>query len=160
VFVWIHTDVYEKHWSIPALLYDFGLHEAGSNLITIKAMPDEQMSWMYSACDVTLGIGMAEGFGFPIFESLACGTPCLHCNYGGAAEHLPESCLADPSDDPWKTPMRLESPYNCYRPVHDPIVWARAIERRTLKAKVTLPAHLDWTNLWPRWAEWLKAGVE
>lgn len=155
VFLWIHTDVLEKHWSLPALLFDFGLNDAARNFITLKPMTDEQMSWMYSACDVTLGIGMSEGFGYPIFESLACGTPCVHGEGGGAPEHMPEEFIVLPDTH------HLEGVYNCYRPIHSPQAWARRVrELYLVKHRVTgLPPDLDWNKLWPRWEAWLRAGV-
>jgi glycosyltransferase involved in cell wall biosynthesis len=157
VIVWCHTDVPERHWSIPALINDFGL--ADKAVITTLEFTDEQMAWNYSACDVTLGIGLGEGYGYPIFESLACGTPCVHGNCGGAPEHMPESCLVWPNDSPIEIPIRLEGPYNCYRQVHDPKDWAHVVSRLQRTGEPLIPVKLSWDNLWPRWAEWLKAGV-
>lgn len=153
VFVWCHTDDAERHWSLPALLNDFGLLEKA--LITTETYSDEVMAWSYSACDVTLGIGLGEGFGYPIFESLACGCPCIHGNYGGAAEHLTDSMLVWPS-----VPRRLESVYNCYREVHDPKDWAHVINRLPEGLRYTLPPHLYWASLWPNWADWFKRGLK
>lgn len=153
VFIWIHTDILEKHWSIPALLYDFGLNDANKHFITLKAMTDEQMSWMYSACDVTLGIGMSEGFGYPIFESLACGTPCVHGGGGGAPEHMPEEMIIPPQMH------HLEGVYNCYRPIHVPVEWAKRV-CQLAKCRTNFMPHLDWNNLWPRWSDWLTAGAQ
>jgi len=150
VVLWIHIDQLERHWSIPALLYDFGLQEKA--IVTVTDYTDEQMAWAYSACDVTLGIGLGEGFGYPIFESLACGTPCIHGNYGGAAEHMPPWMLVNAEAE------RIEGPYNCIRRVYSPYEWRDKILQAD-KRRVELPAHLDWNNLWPRWADWLKAGL-
>lgn len=151
VVLWIHTDVLERHWSIPALLYDFGLQE--NAIVTIVDLSDEQMAWAYSACDVTLGIGLGEGFGYPIFESLACGTPCIHGNYGGAAEHMPPEMLVHAEAE------RIEGPYNCVRQVYFDYEWKDKVIAVS-KLRTELPAHLDWNALWPRWAEWLKAGLK
>lgn len=149
VTLWIKTDELERHWHIPGLLNDFGILK--NVIISTHEHTDEQMSWAYSASDVTLGIGNAEGFGYPIFESLACGTPCIHGDYGGAAEHLPDNM---------KIPAviyKLEGIYNTYRGVHDPVIWAAAAQQDF--GKVSLPEHLDWTNLWPRWEKWFKDGL-
>jgi len=116
---------------------------------------DEQMAWCYSACDVTLGIGMSEGFGYPIFESLACGTPCIHgADHGGAAEHMPEDMLVKPVH------VRIEGVYNSVRPVHDYRDWYQKLYLMPKKTGGSLlPAYLDWNALWPSWKEWLLKGV-
>ena len=151
VMLWIHIDVLEKHWSIPVLLLEYGFTEHA--IVTQMDYTDEQMSWLYSACDVTLGIGIAEGFGFPIFESLACGTPCIHGHDGGAPEHMPAFMLVEPAA------VRYDGPYCCRRGVYRPEDWAAAI--RGIKGKWwDFPRHLDWNELWPRWEQWLKAGLK
>ena len=93
VRMWAHTDGAQGWWDLPRLFDDHSLK--GRVAITTFQLSDAQMTWMYSACDVTLGIGLGDGFGYPIFESLACGVPCIHGNYAGAAEYLP-SMLAVP----------------------------------------------------------------
>ena len=152
VILWGHTDAMERSWSIPSLLNDFGVKA----VITVGNLSDEAMSHCYSACDITFGIGIAEGFGYPIFESLACGCPVLHGDDGGAAEHLPEEFLVIPNG------LRLEGPYNCVRNVYSPHAWrwqAKAVLDRKLPRESMLPPVLDWDFLWPRWAEWLRKGI-
>jgi hypothetical protein len=51
---------------------------------------------------------------------------------------------------------RIEGPLSMKRPVFDPIDFAEAVERLS-GVPVMMPEVLDWNNLWPRWAEWLKA---
>ena len=160
VVLWIHTDTLERHWSIPALLNDYGA-QWNENIVTCVPFSDDQMAWSYAACDLTMGIGNGEGFGFPIFESIACGTPCLHGNYGGAPEHMPREMLVSQVGASRKQ-VRLEGPYNCLRGVYDPLDWAAAAENiLAKKMRTTLPPQLDWNGelLWPRWEAWLRKGV-
>lgn len=151
--IFIHIDELERHWSIPQLLYDYNLmHKTilNTNLIT-----DETLAKVYSACDLTLGIG-PEGFGFPIFESLACGTPVIAGSVGGHAEHMEPSHLIHPLT------TRIEGVYNSVRPVYDPKKWAFAIKKMLNRAESNparfslqtslLPPRLDWKNLWAN--EW------
>ena len=147
VSLWIHTDVVVRCWSLIELLNEYDLLDR--TIVTAHAVDDETLSWCYSALDVTLGIGLGEGFGFPLAESLACGTPCIHGNYAGGAEMLPPEFLVEP------VAYRVEGVHSCLRPVYDPKHWAaKIIEVAKLDAR--LDARYDWNELWPRWKQWLE----
>jgi glycosyltransferase involved in cell wall biosynthesis len=152
---WLHTDRLENAWSIPILTqWDFKIHEKA--IVTTVDFSDDVMAWAYSACDLTLGIGNGEGFGYPIFESLACGTPCIHGNYGGAAEHMPHCMLVEPVMD------RLDGVYNLIRKIYRVEDWVNtALSLNGVKSGSSLlPAYLDWENLWPSWAAWFEKGLQ
>lgn len=153
VKIFIQTDILERDWSIPALVYDFGLQS--QTMVNTTVLSDETMVAIYSACDVTLGIGAGEGFGFSTFESLACGTPHITGTYGGQAEHLTENLITPQA-------FRFDGPYNCQRPVYDATKWAWRIDR-VLAARKTgqslLPPRLAWNNLWrDEWEPWFRVG--
>ena len=156
VLVWCHTDTAQSYWDLPGLAEDFGIEKCV--IITKPPTLDDDLAKMYSACDVTLGIGLGEGFGYPIFESLACGTPCIHGAYGGAVEYLPASLVVEP------VAFRYEGNCNCRRPVFNPADWSARIEQLKQidaagKFRPAFPFELDWENLWPRWSRWLCEGI-
>ncbi len=151
VLLWCHTDALERHWSLPALLSDFGGFDDSNTAISTIELTDEQMAFCYSAMDVTLAIGLGEGFGFGAAESLACGVPAVAPNYGGG-EFIPKYFLVDP------VATRIEGPYNCIRPVMDYSDFA-STAMAVVGKKPKCPQYIDWTNLWPRWEEWLRKGV-
>ncbi|HEY3620764.1 MAG TPA: glycosyltransferase [Candidatus Sulfotelmatobacter sp.] len=155
VKVWVHIDSLERHWNIISLVEDYGLQ--GRVMITTSNFTDMQMRYMYSACNVTLGIGLGEGFGYPIFESMLCGTPCVHGNYGGAAEHLPSWMKVDPIPYAWF----YESPYCNKRPVYLPEQWAAKAEEAAENPDIAdiNALELDWSKVWPKFKSWLKAGL-
>lgn len=164
--VYIQTDNLERYWSIPALLMDYGLMSRA--IVNLLPISDDSMADIYSACDATLGIGSGEGFGYPIFESLACGTPVLTGSYGGQAEWMHGShanTLGDPSLPAYSVidpkSFRLEGLYNCVRPVFDAKLLAyylRKILNCHRSRKSLLPHGLDWNILWPEWESWFKSG--
>jgi glycosyltransferase involved in cell wall biosynthesis len=149
VRMWAHTDGAKGWWDLPRLFDDHGMK--GRAAITTFQLSDAQMTWMYSACDVTLGIGLGEGFGYPIFESLACGVPCIAADYAGAAEFLIPNLTVRPFGWYW------EGPGCAKRPTFEPDWWADHVEFwiKPNADTATLPPELDWANLWPRWKEWL-----
>jgi glycosyltransferase involved in cell wall biosynthesis len=151
--LFIQTDVIERHWNMQYLLADFGLHTP-ENMVNTGMLSDEVMAQIYSACDVTLGIG-AEGFGYPLYESIACGTPVVHGRYAGGAERLPLEMLVTP------TAMRIEGVFNCVRPVFRVADWVKAVESLvSRRKKIELPIDLAWPNLWERWESWFREGIK
>ena len=147
---WVHSDTDERHWSIPQLMIDFGLMDRTS--ISFGYLSDDQMAQAYTACDLTLGIGAGEGFGYPIAESLFCGTPVVHGRYGGAADYVPDEMLVDPRM------FRLEGLYACKRPVFEPDDWVDKMEY-LLGKRESGPSQLDWKNVWPRFEAWFRKGL-
>ena len=150
--LWIHTDSLDRHWSLPYLLTDYDMNNA-EHIVSTSIIDNDTLAKLYSACDVTLGIGNAEGFGYPIFESLACGTPCIHGNYGGAPEHMPKELLVEPAG------ARHECVFNCVRQVYDASKWVERVEF-AIKHEYGFPEHLAWKNLWSRWEKWFRKGIE
>jgi glycosyltransferase involved in cell wall biosynthesis len=151
--VWIHTDVPERHWSLPALYVDFGLQPEIQIFQTPFGLSDDYMAMLYSACDVTLGIG-PEGVGYPILESIACGTPCVTGEYGGQKDFV------HPTQQVYPIAYRYEGVFAIKRPVYDPkdfvaqIKYALQIPHKNIR-----PAWM-WKDVWPAWEKWLRAGVQ
>ncbi len=159
---WAHVDVMARSyaWDLDALIHDY--RAADWTTVTITgSMSDKELSYAYSACDLTILPSLGEGFGYPIVESLGCGVPVVHGDYGGGAELLPDrSWLVQP------IAWRLDTLYNALRPVFEPAHWVEAIER-VLDAKPDAAycrdsvLHLSWSALWPStWQKWMLAGLK
>jgi glycosyltransferase involved in cell wall biosynthesis len=159
---WLHTDRMVRAWAIQQLVEDFGLAKKVSVTLSLG---DAELSACYSVCGATIAPGLGEGFGYPIVESMACGTPCIHVDYGGGAELLPLNA--------WRVPFmaeRLEGLYAVRRPVVDPKDMANAVERaldwkrqdeRVCQAYCRGQVeYLKWDHLWPRWRAWFRQGLE
>jgi len=154
VRLWAHTDILDRYWSIGNLIVDYGLQ--GRAAATLNRFTDDQMAWMYSACNLTLGIG-PEGFGYPIAESLACGVPCICGSYGAQAEFAPKAMQVAP------IAYTYEGAFCSKRPVHAPGMWADKVEKclALRSEKSLLPASVDWNGptLWPAWEKWFREGL-
>jgi glycosyltransferase involved in cell wall biosynthesis len=162
---WLHTDkeigTRETQWVIPQLVEEFGLRK---HLSVTTSLSDAQLRNFYATCTATIAPGLGEGFGYPIVESLAAGTPVIHSTYGGGSELIPRS--------EWRIPVRadrVEGPYALVRPVYLAEDLANAVERavgwRRADPQIAgaycrgAVAHLDWPALWPRWASWIRQGL-
>lgn len=146
--VWAHTDRLEAEFSLPALLLDYGLLD--KTVVSLTHLTDENMAVAYSACDLTLAPGRGEGFGFPLAESVFCGTPCLHVNYAGGAEVLSgyEDMLINP------IAFQDEGEYLCKRPVSSAAQWAERAETLIGK-RMNYPGYYSWENVWEQWRSYL-----
>lgn len=162
VLGWLHTDCLVRSWSVGQLAEDFGVERYVR--ITL-GMTDEELAACYACCGVTLAPGLGEGLGYPIIESLACGTPPVHVNYAGGAELVPLQA--------WRIPYRaerLEGVYGLRRPVVTAVDAANAIEQaldwKRQEERVCQAycrgsvAHLAWDRIWPRWRGWIKQGLD
>jgi glycosyltransferase involved in cell wall biosynthesis len=157
VYLWAHTDVLSRHWDMSNLIADYGLQ--GRVAVTVSRFTDEQLSWMYSACDVTLS-NAPEGFGYGPAESLACGVPVVSGSYGAQSEFVPTDMQVNP------IAYFFEGAFCSKRPVHGPSLWAdRAIccinKHERDVSKSILPSSVDWNGptLWRSWEGWFRKGL-
>lgn len=160
--LWLHTDYLVKSWSVSELAELYGWN---SELLTVtREISDQEMAEMLGRCSVTLACGRGEGFGYPIIESLAAGTPVVHGEFGGGQEWVPRK--------EWvveKEGYYVDGTYALMRPIYnvDKVVeaLAGAGEEKERDAETTAAycqgavKNLDWQALWPRWKSWVKAGL-
>jgi glycosyltransferase involved in cell wall biosynthesis len=149
VGVWAHTDSLAGYWNLLQLADELGLSR--KVIFTTGKVSNEALAWAYAACDVTLGIGAGEGWGLPLAESIACGTPVAHGSYAGGAEFLPKYYLVDASA--W----RIDGPYCARRPVFNPKDWADKVEQIKDDFPI-VPEYIKWKNAWEQWKKWLLQG--
>jgi glycosyltransferase involved in cell wall biosynthesis len=55
-------------------------------VIELGFVDDEEMPYFFSMSDVYVSSSLLEGFGLPIAEALACGTPVVAADSGSVAE--------------------------------------------------------------------------
>jgi len=84
----MHTDARDPHGQdLPHLINHLGVND-GQILLSTDKIPNTNLSAMYNACDFTLSISDAEGFGLSTLESLSCGTPIIVNMTGGLQEQV------------------------------------------------------------------------
>lgn len=159
---WAHTDSLEKNWSLPNLFIDHGILD--KTIISLGTISDERMATAYSAADLSLGIG-PEGFGYPIQESMFCGTPCISGDYGGAPEYMAQRIQRRRvygEDEPLlvqPVAFRYEGSYASKRPVYNAQDWASKAEK-VIGSRVNHCGELDWEYNWPLWEAYLREAAK
>lgn len=163
VKLWLHTDVYRREWDLMGLLGDFNLLTPEEVIITSTnaERSDEWLARMYSACDVFTLPTDGEGYGYPVVESLACGTPVVTGDFGAQSQFL-ESFMPN-----WlvnNVNLSLHGSNNLLIPSYKATDWANKLievtaERRfnpsLSKSCKDHAAQWDWKNVWPHWHDWL-----
>ncbi|BDR92705.1 glycosyltransferase family 4 protein [Vulcanisaeta souniana] len=70
-----------------------------SKIKAIGYVPREDLPYLYSACDISVFLSLYEGFGFPVAEAMACGTPVIASNISSMPEIVGDAgILVNPYD--------------------------------------------------------------
>lgn len=71
-----------------------------NDVIFTGSVPKEDLVELYNSADLSVFPSLYEGFGFPVIESMSCGTPVVCSNTSSLPELAGEACrLVDPTDD-------------------------------------------------------------
>lgn len=157
---WVHTDTLIRYWNLYALASDYGIADC---LEVTTELSDEQLALRYSACDCTMLPSAGEGFGFPIAESMACGTPCVVTYYAAGQELVEDDCKVPP------VAYRIDTQHNVRRAVLSGYGFASRVKAQIehkrgdwegygerMRARVE---HLDWSKLKHVWQRWFWEGL-
>ena len=154
VKLWAHTDKLRQYWDLVALVTEYGIGDR--IILDEREYSDEEMAMRYSGCDCTVLISGAEGFGYPVAESLSCGVPVVAGNYGAQCE------LTDPQLRCPAVHTRIETMHSIRRAVYlnAHVIQSIDIALRSPKAStVERIQHLDWPVLGVQWKKWFKRGL-
>ncbi len=80
-----------KGLNLPLVI--IGRHGWGKNTQTLGFVPDEDLPGIYAGSTVFAYPSLYEGFGFPILEAMACGTPVVTSNISSMPELAGEAAI-------------------------------------------------------------------
>lgn len=101
-------------WRTRPILARLAASPFAHDLRRLRGIGDEDLVALYGAATVTAFPSLSEGFGYPLLESMACGTPCVSSDHAslrelsaGASQHVPADdadALADAMLRVWRDP--------------------------------------------------------
>lgn len=85
---------------------------------------DKELVWLYNKAHITLWLSSYEGFGLPVLESMACGTPVITSPHGSLPEVAGNAALYV------ENPGKSEEIYNSlYKLVKDSILYGQFVDK-------------------------------
>jgi glycosyltransferase involved in cell wall biosynthesis len=85
-----------EHQRLVHIIEEYGLQ---NDVTFVETVPDEDLPLFYSAADVYVQPSVWEGFGFPIVEAMACGTPVVTTSAAALKEVAGDAALlVEPRD--------------------------------------------------------------
>lgn len=88
-----------KAWLATEAFRAIENHPAKGDIIVTGYVPQEDLAYFYNAATVFVYVSICEGFGLPVLEAIACGTPTI-TSRGSSLEEVAGSAavLVDPLD--------------------------------------------------------------
>ena len=87
-FTWIKLGGANSEAGRTRLLQQIAAHGLDQDVAIVEGVPGEDLARFYRAATVYVQPSVWEGFGFPVLEAMACGTPVVAAD----AAALPEVC--------------------------------------------------------------------
>lgn len=160
-WLYLHTEPTTVYGGLDmgALLRDLGIADRvvfpDRYQNAIKGLPPQYLAMVYNAADVYMGAGMSEGFGIPLVEAQACGTPVITTDFSAMPELVRWGKAVTPLDR-WWTPMNAWQVIPNWQGIHDALEEYHAIwvdnrkdmpYDKRLETSAAIHAEYDWDSI-------------
>jgi glycosyltransferase involved in cell wall biosynthesis len=90
-----------KAWLVTDVFRAIENHSAKDDVVVTGYVPQEDLAYFYNAATVFVYVPICEGFGLPVLEAIACGTPTITSRCSSLEEVAGgATVLVDPLDGP------------------------------------------------------------
>jgi len=109
VRLYIHTEPTPMYQglNLPRLCQELGIAEKvmfPDRYEYFIGLPADYLAFIYNSANVLMGAAMSEGFGIPLIEAQACGTPVITTNFSAMPELVRYGNIVDVANKFW-TPL-------------------------------------------------------
>lgn len=148
-------------YNLPSIARDLGIedrvHYPQKNPILVGAS-DEEMVRAFNAANFYITVSEGEGWGVPLVEAMACGTPCIAGRNSSQTELVDgHGYLFDMVAEDTFVDYPMYTPYGSWFPVPDlqsllgAMKMAHAFPDTHQGACRTFAERFDWSKVGPRW---------
>lgn len=107
--LYLHTEPTPMYQglNLPVLLNSLGIADRTmfpDRYEYFIGLPQEYLAFIYNSANVLMGAAMSEGFGIPLIEAQACGTPVITTNFSAMPELVRYGEIVDVATKIW-TPL-------------------------------------------------------
>ena len=149
--LYLHMAVKDCGWNLKDLQTTYGLESKilfDPNIRVGSGITDRDLVRVYNVLDVKVLPTYGEGFGLPILEAMACGTPVIATNYSAHTEWM-EGLFIKPaafSSEPNTNIRRAEVDINEYVRCIDSIYYSTKLRDDISKLSIEKAKEMDWSN--------------
>jgi glycosyltransferase involved in cell wall biosynthesis len=86
-------------WKFAPVAARLAASPEAHNILRVRDADDRDLAALYGACTCSAFPSLAEGFGMPLLESMACGTACVVSNHPALLELGRDDCVPVPATD-------------------------------------------------------------
>jgi glycosyltransferase involved in cell wall biosynthesis len=97
-----------KGWQTDEIFDTIDEHNLGDRIQAVGFVPDDEIALWYNAAEVFVYPSLFEGFGLPVLEAMACGTPVVTSNVSSLPEVAEGAGMCLPPGDiiTWEEALR------------------------------------------------------